>query len=102
MAADIIAQIFADQSHQIVSLIAYIVFRFVLSPAHAHVAIDGIKPLSNCAASLNISFFDHDNLFISAPVAGLISRAATAKSATNDEYIRVHKMSFLTSHELSP
>jgi hypothetical protein len=69
------------------SLIADIIFWFVLSPAHTHVTVNGIETLSNCTASLDVGLFNHNNFFISTPVAGFISRAAATKSSTNDEYI---------------
>ena len=102
MTADIIAKVFPYKTHQIISLIANIVLGLILSPAHTHVTVNGIKPLSDCAASFNVGFFDHNNLFVSTPVTRFICRAAATKPPTDDEYIRVHIMSFLTSHKLSP
>ena len=61
MPSDIVTQILAHQTHEIIACVADMVFGSVLVPLHAHVAVDRIQALCDGAAALDIRFFDADD-----------------------------------------
>ena len=87
VAGNVVAEILAHQSHQVIAGVAHMVFRLVLVPLHAHVAVDGIEALGDRSAALDIGFLDADNLEVAAPVARLVGGAAAGHAATDDKDI---------------
>ena len=61
MARDVVAQIFAHQTHEVIARITDMVFGLVLAPLHAHIAIDRIETLGNRATALDIRLLDANN-----------------------------------------
>ena len=61
MPSDIVTQILAHQTHEIIACVADMVFGSVLVPLHAHVAVDRIQALCDSAAALDVCFFDADD-----------------------------------------
>ena len=62
MAGDVVAQIFAHETHEVVARVAHMVLGLVLVPLHAHVAVDRVQALSHRAAALDVRLLDDDNL----------------------------------------
>jgi hypothetical protein len=60
-------QVFAHQTHQVDTRIPHVVFRVILAPTGAHVAVDGVKPLGDCAGAVDIGFFGNDDFLVLAP-----------------------------------
>src|SRR5262249_39627137 len=102
MARDVVAQIFAHESHQVVASVADMVFGLIFVPVHAHVAVDGIEALSNRPAAFDIGFLDADDLEIAPPITGLIGSPAAAHAAADDEDVRVHKDGLAPAHQTRP
>jgi hypothetical protein len=62
MPSDIVTQILANQTHEVISCVTDMVFGSILVPLHAHVAVDRIQALCDRAAALDVRFFDADDL----------------------------------------
>jgi hypothetical protein len=61
--------------------------------------MDGVEALGHRAASVDIGFFGHDNLHVTAPVARLIGRPGAAHAATDDENIAILEYRFKFRHQ---
>ena len=92
MAGDVEDQVLAHQAHQVASRVAHEVFRLVLAPLHAHIAVDCRQAVSDGAAPFDVRLFDNDNLQVASPVSGFVSGAAAAEAAAYDEDVRLHKL----------
>jgi hypothetical protein len=62
VSSDIVAQILPHQTHEVVARVADMIFGPVFVPLHAHVTVDRIQALCDCAAALDVRFFDAYNL----------------------------------------
>ena len=60
-----------------------------------------VKALRHRAAALDVRLLDTDDLKVASPVSGLVSGAAPAHSATDDENVRVDEYGF-TAHYTRP
>src|SRR6185312_13979757 len=89
------------QPHEVIARVAHVVLGLVLVPVHAHVAVDGIKPLRHGAAALDVGLLDADDLQVASPVPGFVSGAAPAHSAAHDVNVRIDENGFAT-HYTSP
>ena len=92
MPGDVEDQVLAHQPHQVAARIAHEVFRLVLAPLHAHVAIDRRQAVRDGAAPLDVRLFDQDDLQVPSPVAGFVSGAAAAETAADDENVGIHEL----------
>ncbi len=102
MPADIVAQILAHQTHEVVARVADMVFGLVLVPLHAHVAVDRVEALCDRAAALDVRLLDADDLQVAAPVPQFVSGPAAAHAAADDEDIRIHEHGLATAHYTNP
>ncbi len=91
---DVVAEILPHQPHQVIARVAHVVLGLVLVPVHAHVAVDRVQPLGHRAAALDVGFLDTDDLEVASPVPGLVSGAAAAHPATDDEDVGVDEYGF--------
>ncbi len=89
MAGDVVAEVLAHQTHEVVAGIADVVLGLVLVPLHAHVAVDGVEPLRDGAAALDVGLLDADDLEIATPVAGFVRGAAPGHAAADDENVGI-------------
>ena len=94
MPRDIVDEILPHQAHEITAGVAHVIFRLVLAPLHAHVAIDGRKTVCNGAASFDVRLFDQDDLEVASPISGFVSGPAAAKATADDENVRIDKYGF--------
>src|SRR5262249_48004694 len=69
---------------------------------HAHVAVDRIESLGDCAAALDICLLNAHNFQIAAPVPGLIGGAAAAHAAADDENVGIAKNGLAATHQIAP
>ena len=99
MAGDVVAEILAHQTHEVVAGVADMVLGLVLVPLHAHVAVDRIQALGHGAAALDIRLLDADHLQVAPPVSGLVSRPAAGHAAADDQDIGVHENRFPTREQ---
>ena len=96
MASDVVAQILAHQTHEVIARVADMIFGLIFVPVHAHVTIDGIQALSDCSAPLDVGFFDAYNFEVTSPVSGFVGGAAPTHAATDDENVRIHENGLAT------
>jgi len=90
VAGNVVAQVLAHQTHQVVAGVADMVFGLILVPLHAHIAVDRIQALGNGAASLDIGLLDADDLQVAPPISGLVGGATTGHATANDEDVTIH------------
>ena len=86
---DVVPEVLAHQPHEVVARVADVVLGLVLTPLHAHVAVDGVEALGDRAAALDVRFLDAHDLQVAPPVAGLVGCPAAGHAAADDEDVRV-------------
>jgi hypothetical protein len=91
MPRDIVAQVFAHQTHEVVPRVANMILRLVLVPLHAHVGIDRIQTLGDGAAAIDICLLDADNLEVAPPIPGFVGGSAASHAAADDEDIGIYE-----------
>ena len=89
VAGDIVTQVFAHETHEVVAGITDMILGLVLVPLHAHIAVDCIQTLRDRAAALDVRLFDADNLQVPPPVPGFVSSATAGHAAADNENIRI-------------
>ena len=94
MPGDVVAQILANQAHEVVAGVADMILGLVLVPPHAHVRVDRIQTLSDGAAALDIGLFGAHDLQIAPPIPGFVRRPAAGHAAADDQDIGLHKYRF--------
>ena len=98
MPGDVVAEILAHQTHEVIAGVADMVFGLVLVPLHAHVAVDGVQALRDGAAALDVRLLDADDFQVAAPIAGFVGGSAPAHAATDDKDVGIHVNGFAATH----
>src|SRR5262249_47085235 len=102
VSSDIVAQILPDQTHEVVARVADMVFGPIFVPLHAHVTVDRIQALCDCAAALDVRFFHAYDLEVAAPVPGFVSGPAPAHAAADDKDVRIYEHGPSSAHYTNP
>ena len=87
---DVVAEVLPHEPHEVVPRIADVVLGLVLSPLHAHVAVDGVQALGDGAAALDVRFLHADDVEIPSPVPRLVGGPAPGHAAADHEDVRIH------------
>jgi hypothetical protein len=85
LSADVEQQVLAHHPHQVDAGVADMVFRLVLAPARAHVAVDGVQALGDRARAIDIGLFGDDDLLVLTPESRLPGGAGAAQARTDDQ-----------------
>ena len=102
MPGDVVAEVLAHQTHEVVARVADVVLGLVLVPLHAHVAVDGIQALRDRAAALDVRLLDAHDLEIAAPVSRFVGGSAPTHAAADDKDVAIHVDSFAAAHHGNP
>ena len=94
MARHVVSEVFTHHPHQIVTRIAYVILGLVFVPLHAHVAVDGVKPLRDGTTAVDVGFFRHHDLHVAAPVSGFVGSTRAAHASPDDEDVAIFKNGF--------
>ena len=105
MAGDVITQVFAHETHEVVAGITDMILGLVLVPLHAHVAVNCIQTLGDRTAALDVRLFDADNLQVPPPVPGFVCSPTAGHTAADNENIGINENSLAStkqSHQATP
>ena len=82
-------QILAHHPHQVDAGVADVIFRVVLAPARAHVAVDRVEALCDGAGAVDIGLLGDDDLFVLTPETGLPGGPGASKTRPNDKNVDI-------------
>src|SRR5262245_30849011 len=102
MAGNVVTQVLAHETHQVSARITNMVFRLVLVPLHAHVAVDGIQTLCDRAATLDVRLLDANDFQVTPPIAGFVCGPTATHAPTDDEDVAIHINRLPASHHTNP
>ena len=94
MARDVVPEVLAHQSHEVVPRVPDVVFGLVLVPLHAHVAVDRVQALRDGAAAFDVRLLDADDLEVASPVPGFVCGAAAGHPPADHQDVRIHGYRF--------
>ena len=92
-------KVFADHAHQVDAGIANVIFRIILAPARAHVAVDRVQTLRDRAGAVDIGLLGNDNLLVLSPEPCFPSGTRATKACADNKDVDIVFDNGLVSHQ---